>query len=328
MPAGDVDAHHPRRDEGHDDQHGGVDEGDGADADDLADEQLSWADHGQQHLDDPRRLLPGDRREHPLAVRLQQDEQQDVGDRRRGHAAGVDLVGRQRSAIATTSGGGVARTAAASSALSPAARSPLSRARSARSTLTSVGQLRAVAEVELAPPSSGACRRRTRRRRRRRRRTAAAAAASSAVARHLDVDTRRPGRVARSRSTRAGGVGPGDDDPLGVVAVAAEVGDDDDRGEGDGAEDQRDAEARRPRRLADLAPGDERRRAASRRGSSSCSPSTGPADRRQEDLGQAAAVEREVVDRPGAPGGVERRLRPVRRPCPRRRAAPAAPGRC
>ena len=43
MPLGDVDAHDPRRDERDDDQHGGVGQGDDADADDLADQQLARA---------------------------------------------------------------------------------------------------------------------------------------------------------------------------------------------------------------------------------------------------------------------------------------------
>ena len=94
MPLDQVDAHHPRGDERRGDQHGGVDQGDDADADHLADQQLARCDHRQQHLDDPRRLLPRHRREHPAAVHLQHEEQEDVGDHRRADALGVDLVVR------------------------------------------------------------------------------------------------------------------------------------------------------------------------------------------------------------------------------------------
>ena len=62
-------------------------QGDGADADDLAEHQLAGGERRQQHLDDTRRLLPGDAADDPTAVRLQQQEQGDVdedGGARRG----------------------------------------------------------------------------------------------------------------------------------------------------------------------------------------------------------------------------------------------------
>ena len=71
---------------------GGVHEGDRADADDLAEHQLTSGDRRQQHFDDARRLLPGHATDHPAAVRLQQQEQGDVDEDGGAHSAAGTLV--------------------------------------------------------------------------------------------------------------------------------------------------------------------------------------------------------------------------------------------
>ena len=194
----------------------------------------SWRgrDHRQQHLDDPRRLLPGHAREHPLAVGLQHDEQQDVRDRRGGDPAGVDLVGVLGAHRRSTSGGGVSRTCAACSGVRPAARSPLSRARSARSTLSSVARSespprstgsRVVSRVPSAETATSASPSST----------AARAAASSGAVVDRDGRCRRPSPSRSMPSTRAAASAPATTTSSVVGLVAAEVGDDDDRGERD-----------------------------------------------------------------------------------------------
>ena len=157
-----------RRHERDGDQHGGVGERDGADADDLADQQLLGSDDGQQHLDDARRLLPRHRRDDPLAVGLQQDEQQDVGDRRRHPAAGVGVVavvglqrldGRRRG---RPHGGGLVGG-------EPGGPQPVLQGQVRPQHVDDRRQRRAVGRGRPRRRSSAGCRRRTRRRRRRRR---------------------------------------------------------------------------------------------------------------------------------------------------------------
>ena len=229
-------------------------------------------------------------------------------------------------------GGGVSRTAAACSGVRPAARRPLSRARLGRSTLSKV------ASLESPSRSTGL-----------RGRQLGAVGGDGHVGllvvdggagggvvghrTHADVDAGRraelldPGDPAR-------GVGPGDHDVLGrrcrcrrgwrctmiaARATALMISVTLKRGGAGG--------------LADLPLGDQPRSGAHDRTSATSGRRLdgvligGPADEGEEHLGQAAAVERELVDRSGPPGGVEHRRRPARRRCRGRRAASSARGR-
>ena len=227
-------------------------------------------------------------------------------------------------------GGGVSRTAAACSGVRPAARSPLSRARLGRSTLTQRGQLGRRRGRPLAR-SSAACRRRTRRRRparrrrrrgrrrRRARRSRRRRCRPPCRAARCAVDARRRRRVRRPRR-------PGSSEPppprLAMTMIAARatalmisV-----TSEACWPASPRGSRAwrRAQRRALTPAIGDVSG------GGSTVSVLGGPADGGEEHLGQAAPLEGEVVHRPGPAGGVEHRLRPVRPRCP----APAAAASC
>ena len=106
-------------------------------------------------------------------------------------------------------------------------------------------------------------------------------------------------------------VGPGHHDLLGVGAATAEVGEHDDRGEGDSADDQRDLEGGGSGGLGGSPAWRPATRGRSRPDISDLRWRLhgvligGAADEGEEHLGQAAAVERELVHRSRPPGGVE-----------------------